>query len=102
MKILSVPRDHYGSHNNLMKLFSKNFTLYGVYISIYFGFRLNRQVRFRTKKKQIYRYKKLFKNKKELLFRFQFYKLIGKSIIYIKIKSYFKIFFRVKNSFWHR
>ena len=50
MKILSVPRDHYGSHNNLMKLFSKNFTLYGVYISIYFGFRLNRQVRFRTKK----------------------------------------------------
>ena len=42
MKILSVPQDHWGSHNNFMKFFSKNFTLYCVYILINFGFRLNR------------------------------------------------------------
>ena len=39
--ILSVPQDHCGSHNNLLKFFS-NFTFYGVYISINFDFRLNR------------------------------------------------------------
>ena len=42
LKILSVPQDHCGSHNNLMKFFSKNYTLYGVYIFSNFGFRLNR------------------------------------------------------------
>ena len=42
IKILSVPQDHCRSHNNFMKFFSKNYTLYGVYISLYFGFRLNR------------------------------------------------------------
>ena len=29
LKILSVPQDHCGSHNNFMKFFSKNYTLYG-------------------------------------------------------------------------
>ena len=42
MKILSVPQGHCGSHNHFMKLFSKNYTLNGVYISLNFGFRLNR------------------------------------------------------------
>ena len=32
MKILSVPYDHCGSHNNFLKFFSKNYTHYGVYI----------------------------------------------------------------------
>ena len=32
MKILSVSQDHCGSHNNFLKIFSKNYTLYGVYI----------------------------------------------------------------------
>ena len=41
MKILSEPQDHCRSHNNFMKFFSKNYTLYGVYIFINFGFRLN-------------------------------------------------------------
>ena len=42
MKIMSVPQDHYGSHDNFLKIFSKNYTLYGVYIFLNFGFRLNR------------------------------------------------------------
>ena len=42
MKILSVPKDHCGSHNNFMNIFSKNYTLYGVYIFINFSIRLNR------------------------------------------------------------
>ena len=42
MKILSVPQDHCGSHNNFMKFFSKNNTHYGVYIFSNFDFRLNR------------------------------------------------------------
>ena len=42
IKVLSVPQDRCGSHNNLMKFFSKNYTLYGVYIFSNFGFRLNR------------------------------------------------------------
>ena len=42
LKMLSVPQDHCGSHNNFMKFFSKNYTLYGVYIFSNFGFRLNR------------------------------------------------------------
>ena len=42
MRVLSVPQDHCGTHNNFMKIFSKNYTLYGVYIFPNFGFRLNR------------------------------------------------------------
>ena len=42
MKILSVPQDHCGSQNNFMKIFSRNYTLNGVNISINFGFCLNR------------------------------------------------------------
>ena len=42
MKIMSVPQDHYGSHNNFLKIFSKNYTLYGVYLFLNFGIRLNR------------------------------------------------------------
>ena len=42
MKILSVPQDHCGSHNNFLKIFSKNYTLYGVYIFLNFGIHLNR------------------------------------------------------------
>ena len=41
MKILSVPQGHCESHNNFMKFFKKNYTLYGFYIFINFGFRLN-------------------------------------------------------------
>ena len=41
MKILSVPQDHCGSHNNFMNFFLKNYTLYCVYIFENFGFRLN-------------------------------------------------------------
>ena len=40
MKILSVPKDYCESHNNFIKNFSKNYKLYGVYISLNFGFRL--------------------------------------------------------------
>ena len=57
MKILSVPQDYCGIHNNLRKIFSKNYTLQGVYIS------------------------DVVQSSKELLFRFQFYKFIGKSLI---------------------
>ena len=42
MRVLSVPQDHYGIHNNFMRIFSKNYTLYGVYIFSNIGFRLNR------------------------------------------------------------
>ena len=42
MKVFSVPQDHCGKHNNFIKFFSKNYTLYGVYISLNFGFRLYR------------------------------------------------------------
>ena len=42
MKILSVPQDHCGSHNNFLKIFSKNYTLYGVYIFLNFDIRLTR------------------------------------------------------------
>ena len=42
MRVLSVPQDHCGTHNNFMKIFSKNYTVYGVYIFPNFGFRLNR------------------------------------------------------------
>ena len=42
LKRLSVPQDHCGSHDNFMKFFSENYTLYGVYIFSDFGFRLNR------------------------------------------------------------
>ena len=41
LKILSVPQDHCGSHNNFLKIFSKNYTLYGVYIFLNFGICLN-------------------------------------------------------------
>ena len=41
-KIISAPQDHFESHNNFMKFFSKNYTLYGVYMFSNFGFRLNR------------------------------------------------------------
>ena len=54
LKILSVPQDHCGSHNNLMKFFSKNYTLYGVYIFSNFGFRLNRLAFNDTKKTFLY------------------------------------------------
>ena len=40
MKRLSVPQDHCRSHNNFMKFFSKNYTLYGVYMFMNSGFRL--------------------------------------------------------------
>ena len=49
MKILSVPQDHCGSHNN----FSKIYTLYGVYIILNFGIRLNRHT-FYDKKTHLY------------------------------------------------
>ena len=42
LKILSVPQDHCGRHNNFIKILSKNYTLYGVYIFLNFGFRVNR------------------------------------------------------------
>ena len=42
MRVLSVPQDRCGTHYNYMKFFSKNYTLYGVYIFPNFGFRLNR------------------------------------------------------------
>ena len=42
MKIMSVPQDHCRSHNYFFKIFSKNYTLYGVYIFSNFGFCLNR------------------------------------------------------------
>ena len=42
MRVLSVPQDHCGTHNNFMKIFSKKYTLYGVYILSNFCFRLNR------------------------------------------------------------
>ena len=42
MRVLSVPQDHCRTHNNFMKIFSKNYTFYGVYIFSNFGFRLNR------------------------------------------------------------
>ena len=42
MRVLSVTQDHCGTHYNFMKNFSKNYTLYGVYIFPNFGFSLNR------------------------------------------------------------
>ena len=42
MRVLSVPHDHCGTHNNFIKIFSRNYSLYGVYIFSNFGFRLNR------------------------------------------------------------
>ena len=42
LKILSSSQDHCWSHNNFIEKFSKNYTLYGVNISLNFGFRLNR------------------------------------------------------------
>ena len=53
MKILSLPQDHYGSHNNFLKIFSKNYTLYGVYIFLNFGIRLN-HLSFYDTKTQLY------------------------------------------------
>ena len=40
MRVLSVLQEHCGTHNNLMKIFSKNYTLYGVYIFLNFDIRL--------------------------------------------------------------
>ena len=60
MKILSVPLDHCGTHNNFLKKFSKNYTLYGVYIYSNFDIRLNRL----TTRKHIFINQKLFKDKK--------------------------------------
>ena len=42
MRVLSVPQDHCGTHNNFMKIFSKNYTFYGVNILSHSGFSLNR------------------------------------------------------------
>ena len=42
MRVLSVPQDHCGSHNDFIKIFSKNYTLYCVYIFPNFGIRLTR------------------------------------------------------------
>ena len=53
MKILLVPQDHCESHENFMNFFSKNYTLFGVYISLNFGFRLNRFA-FNDKKTHFY------------------------------------------------
>ena len=61
MKILSVPQDHCGVQNNLMKFFSKNYTLYGVYIFLNFGFLLNRLAFNDTK--TLFIYQKLSKDK---------------------------------------
>ena len=41
MKILSLQQDHCGSQNNFLKIFSKNYTLYGIYIFLNFGIRLS-------------------------------------------------------------
>ena len=53
MKILPVPQDHCASHNNFLKIFSKNYTLYGVYIFLNFGIRLN-HLSFYDTKTQLY------------------------------------------------
>ena len=42
MRVLSVLKGRCGTRNNLMKILSKNYTLYGVYIFSKIGFRLNR------------------------------------------------------------
>ena len=49
MRVLSVLQEHCGTHNNLMKIFSKNYTLYGVYIFLNFDIRLNRLTFYDTK-----------------------------------------------------
>ena len=61
MRVLSVLQEHCGTHNNLMKIFSKNYTLYGVYIFLNFGIRLN-HLPFTTRKHNCM-YQKLFKDK---------------------------------------
>ena len=53
MKLMSVPKDHRGSHNNFMKIFSKKYTLYGVHIFLNFGYHLNR-LAFNDMKKHFY------------------------------------------------
>ena len=69
MKIMSVPRDHCESHNNSLKIFSKNYTLYGVHIFYNSDIRLNLRT-FNDTKTHF---------REELLFWFKFYKSIGKS-----------------------
>ena len=49
MKIMSVPQDHYGRHNNFLEIFSINYTLYGVYIFLNFDIRLDRLTFYDTK-----------------------------------------------------
>ena len=49
MRVLSVPQDRCGTHYNYMKFFSKNYTLYGVYIFLNFDIRLNRLTFYDTK-----------------------------------------------------
>ena len=44
MRVLSVPQDHCGTHDNYMQIFSKNYTISGVYIFPNFGFCLTRLV----------------------------------------------------------
>ena len=61
--IFQLQQDHCGWHNYL---FSKNYTLYGVYISLNFGFRLNR-LAFNDAKTLFFIYQKLFKDKKNYL-----------------------------------
>ena len=80
--MLSVPQDHSGSHNNFMNFFPKNYTLYGVYIFSNFGFRLN-HLTLNDTKTHFY-ISEVVQSEKELFFRFQFYKFIGK---YSKIRS---------------
>ena len=57
-----------------MKFFSKNYTLYGVYISLNFGFRLN-LLAFKDTKMHFY-ISEVVERSKEFLFRFKFYKFI--------------------------
>ena len=76
MRVLSVPQDHCGTHNNFMKIFSKNYTLYGVYIFSNFGVPI---VLHLTTQKHIFIYQKLFWDYKGLPFRFQWYEFIVRS-----------------------
>ena len=69
-------------HNNFINFFPKNYTLYGVYISLNFGF-CHSRLAFNDTKTHFY-IPEVVQRLEELLFRIKFYKFIGKSI---KIRS---------------
>ena len=77
MKILSGSQDHSGRHNNF--IFRKIiqlivFTNFEILAFVSIDLRS-------TTRKQIFIYRKLFQDKKkEFLFKFEFYKIVGKSI----------------------